>query len=140
MRGFWKNSRQFYTTWREFSAINSTVYKAEAEQVLAIQVNGNQSVTVEELEAAGYTVSFSANKAVFAGGAASTTSTTGKLISDLGSITEFNYSVTVTKGEDSFTSATTGKVTVVDASAIKSIDELELQKRRCTKEHYCNFR
>jgi len=110
------------------SAINSTVYKAEVEQVLAIQVNGNQSVTVEELEAAGYTVSFSANKAVFAGGAASTTSTTGKLISDLGSITEFNYSVTVTKGEDSFTSATTGKGTVVDASAIKSIDELELQK------------
>lgn len=40
------------------SAINSTVYKEEAEQVLAIQVNGNQSVTVEELVEAGYAVSF----------------------------------------------------------------------------------
>jgi len=110
------------------SAINGTVYKEEAEQVLAIQVNGNQSVTVEELEEAGYAVSFSANKAVFAGESASTTSTTGELISDLDTIKEFNYSVTVTKGEESFTSATTGKVTVVDASAIKSIDELELQK------------
>ncbi|MFJ8065494.1 Ig domain-containing protein [Psychrobacillus sp. NPDC096426] len=109
----------------EVSAINATVYKAVAEQKLAVQINGKQSVTVAELEEAGYTVSFSANKAVFVGG--STTSTTGELLADFGTITDFNYTVTVEKGEESFTSKTTGKVTVVDATATKTITELELQ-------------
>lgn len=106
------------------SAINTTVYKAVADQTLKVQVNGNKEVTVEELVEAGYAVSFSANKAVFA--TTGTTSTTGVLANPL-TVEEFNYTVTVTKGEESFTSETTGKVTVIDSSAIKTIDELELQ-------------
>ena len=69
---------------------------------------------------------FSANKAVF--GVGTTTSTTGALLANFpDAIKDFNYSVTVIKGEDSFTSATTGKVTVVDATATKTITEVELQ-------------
>lgn len=108
------------------SAIDATVYKAEADQTLKVQVNGNKEITVQELVDAGYAVSFSANKAVFTGN--KTTSTDGVLLADLGTTEEFTYSVTVTKGEESFTSKKTGKVTVVDSSTIKTIDELELQK------------
>ena len=108
------------------TAINTTVYKAKAGQTLPIQINGNKVVTVAELEEAGYTVSFASNAAVFTD--SSTTSTTGELLADLATIETFNYKVIITKDDATFTTATAGKVTVVDGTTAQTITEVELQK------------
>lgn len=107
------------------SAINTTVNAATNNQVLPVQINGSQSVTVKQLTDAGYIVKFSSNKAVFS---SATTSTTGVVDSLAANFGNFNYTVEVTKDGKTISSAATGTVTLVDASATKEITEYEIKK------------
>ena len=90
-------------------AITTTVKKA-ADQQLGIQVNGNKTVTVDELKAAGYSVEF-----LFNFTATTTEKTTG--VVNASNRTTFKYAVKVTKGEETFTSQWTD-VKVVDATQV----------------------
>lgn len=107
------------------SAINTSVNAVTNNQVLPVQINGSQSVTVKQLTDAGYTVKFSSNKAVFS---SATTSTTGVVDSLAANFGNFNYKVEVTKDGKTISSSATGAVTLVDASATKEITEYEIKK------------
>ncbi|MED3500132.1 hypothetical protein P4479_16985 [Brevibacillus agri] len=100
------------------SAITTTVKKA-ADQQLGIQVNGNRTVTVDELKAAGYSVEF-----LFNFSATPTEKTTG--VVNASNRTTFKYAVKVTKGEETFTSQWTD-VKVVDATQAVEVTKVGLK-------------
>lgn len=128
----WKVSRQLEITWKtkEFlistrfqilvkvCAITSTISKA-ADQQLEIKVNGDKTVTVDELKAAGYNVEFLFNFTATADEKATgVVNATNKA--------DFKYAVKVTKDDAVFTSEWTD-VKVIDATAAVEVTEVGLQ-------------
>lgn len=117
-------------------AVTETTYDDDtAGQVVAITVNGGSPITVNDLIADGYYVSFSAtkdgaSKAIFAGTAASATSMTGELVSKFdgtgdAKVDSYQIQVVLTKGSTIITSPlATIKIANLNASAteIKSYE------------------
>ena len=96
------------------SAINQTVFATTEDQLLAFEVNG-ETADLEALEEAGYTVEFLASKDVFED------SETGELKATLPA-GSFDYQVVVSKeGQDDIASEF-AEVTVIEGSAVASID------------------
>lgn len=119
-------------------AVTETTYDDDtAGQVIAITVNGGSPITVNDLIADGYYVSFSAtkdgaSKAIFAGTTASATSMTGELVNKFNGtaftdaeVGSYQIQVVLTKGSTIITSPlATIKIANLNASAteIKSYE------------------
>ncbi|TWI59833.1 S-layer homology domain-containing protein [Halalkalibacter nanhaiisediminis] len=101
---------------------STTAIKQAADQQLQIKVNGNKTVTIEELKEAGYEVEFLFNRT-----ASNTQKTTGLLNGATGVFSaDFKYAVKLTKDTETITSDWTD-VKVVNALEAVSVKKVGLK-------------
>lgn len=107
------------------SAINGIeVFAATADQAVGFTINGKtEAADLTAVEAAGYTVEFSASKAVFAdaSGNPTFTNSTGKLLATLTAGTSFDYQVVVKKEGNVVAQSDFATVKVVSPATVKEI-------------------